>query len=707
MKSRYNPVLLLVILVGLCCALWLNFTRYQVEKNNKTVEMSMEYENLYFLAGQEGLPVTSVLEQFQEAGVNSLMIFDTNLLRMQKRGFISIATGEELQQARTLGNDLGLFNHVFTANAWEMNAAYLLEKDDPETYNDMLEDLYLRFGEQRVAVVKDSTPRITKVLGSTQVISEYRYDEPMGILQSPLGLPRRDMQNLTKMGFGLIIRPQNYVNITEKQIDAIFKRVEDSGVKDNVHAYMPCGAEVIGYPHKMDYMGKRMNDNNLQLVMLEHYTQLQFSKIDGLVALSEHVNYNASRSYVIDGAEQKKITIGTALNRWALTDEERNIRVNYIRPFMISREGQSLLEQNLNYVKDIKAAVAKRGFEFGIADTFQTLAKDGEQKTYAGPYFPNKLLFIPIIAAVMAGIVLYLSLLLNLRLGREIALWTALTALGALVIIGGRGLLLRQLVAMGAAVVFPVLSMSFIMDIWDKNRSGENGFVKILVTALWQLALAIFLSLFGGWFLSAILTDSRFLLEVDIYRGVKLTFILPIVMTAALFVKHYDLLNVRGKSIKESWKSYSQVLDTKLSYKHIVGLLILAFVAFYFVGRSGHTGGVPVLGIELKLRAMLEQLIYARPRTKEFLIGHPCFFIACWAVYRQWNRYLQLVLVCAAVIGQGSLVQTFCHMRTPVIMTFLRAVDGYLVALPFGIAALVGLAMLIPVCKYLQRRFLA
>ena len=46
MKSRYNPVLLAVIVVGLMCALWLNFVRHDVEKQNNTVEMAMEYEGL-------------------------------------------------------------------------------------------------------------------------------------------------------------------------------------------------------------------------------------------------------------------------------------------------------------------------------------------------------------------------------------------------------------------------------------------------------------------------------------------------------------------------------------------------------------------------------------------------------------------------------------------------------------------------------------
>ncbi|WP_304102973.1 DUF5693 family protein, partial [Phascolarctobacterium succinatutens] len=81
MKSRYNPLLLAVIVIGLVCALWLNFVRHDVEQKNNTVEMAMEYEGLRKLAALQGLPEENVLRQFKAAGINSLMIFDTTLER--------------------------------------------------------------------------------------------------------------------------------------------------------------------------------------------------------------------------------------------------------------------------------------------------------------------------------------------------------------------------------------------------------------------------------------------------------------------------------------------------------------------------------------------------------------------------------------------------------------------------------------------------
>ena len=696
MKSRYNPVLLAVIVVGLVCALWLNFVRHDVEKQNNTVEMAMEYEGLRKLAALQGLPEEDVLRQFKEAGINSLMIFDTTLERLTKNGELQTATGGELRQAAMLGAGKGVFAHV-PAEALEENAAYAAAAADASVLEDVEQDLCLRYGADRVQVVSEN-PRIIKVKGSTTPLPDGRYDEPQGLLQAPLGLPVQDLRKVNALGFKIIVRPQNYIEVTDEQIDAIFDRIKEAGVP--VAALMPCGTEVVGYPNKMQHLGERMKENNMTLVMLEHYTQLQFAKIDGLLPLAEFNDYKAARSYVIDPTEQKKISVGEALRRWALTDEERNIRVNYIRPFLMPEGGQDIMKTNLKYVRDIKASVEARGYTIGEAGVFAAKG-DG-----FAPYFPSKLSFIPVLLAIVAGVVLYLSLLFNLSGSKQLALWAVLSAGGLALLFIGRGLLTRQLLALAAASVFPVLSMSVIFNIWDKNTTGKHSLLSICWKGIWQLALAIALSLVGAAFLSAILTDSRFLLEIDIYRGVKLTFILPVIFTAILFIKRYDLLQVVGKGLQTLWTRLNGLLDTGLTFRHVVVLLVLMFIAYYFVGRSGHTGGVPVPAIELKMRAFLEQLMYARPREKEFMIGHPMFFLAVLAVYRCAPRWWQFALTCAAVIGQGSLVQTFCHMRTPVVMSFVRALDGYAVGVVFGVAGVLVIGALLPFVLKLRRRYL-
>lgn len=272
----------------------------------------------------------------------------------------------------------------------------------------------------------------------------------------------------------------------------------------------------------------------------------------------------------------------------------------------------------------------------------------------------------------------------------------------------GRGLLLRQMLALVTASVFPVLSISVILRIWDEIRRDDTSTPAIIGNALWQLALAVAISLVGATLNAAIMGDNRFFLEADIYRGVKATFVLPVVLTFILFLSEYDIFHRGGNAVAERPASaldqIVRVCRTKISLSHLVILGVLLFVAYIFVGRSGHTGGVPVPAIEIKLRVFLEQVMYARPREKEFMIGHPAFFLAAFAAYRKAPAWLRMVLVIGAVIGQGSLVQTFCHMRTPAIMSYIRAVDGYVLGAVLGIIAVILVSLLYrPVRNWVRR----
>ena len=69
-------------------------------------------------------------------------------------------------------------------------------------------------------------------------------------------------------------------------------------------------------------------------------------------------------------------------------------------------------------------------------------------------------------------------------------------------------------------------------------------------------------------------------------------------------------------------------------------LLVVLVAGVVFVARSGHTSGMPVSQTELRFRAFLEQAFYARPRTKELMIGHPAFMLAAmaallWLIHRE------------------------------------------------------------------------
>ena len=98
---------------------------------------------------------------------------------------------------------------------------------------------------------------------------------------------------------------------------------------------------------------------------------------------------------------------------------------------------------------------------------------------------------------------------------------------------------------------------------------------------------------------------------------------------------------------------------------------------------------MPVSQTELRFRAFLEQAFYARPRTKELMIGHPAFMLAAMAALRKWPTMVFFALVLVATIGQGSMVETFAHMRTPVYMSFMRGIGGIVLGAGIGAVAMI------------------
>ena len=365
--------------------------------------------------------------------------------------------------------------------------------------------------------------------------------------------------------------------------------------------------------------------------------------------------------------------------------------MNYIKTFLTPRDNKTLLQTNLDYVDRVTRDVASKGFAKGPADIYKV-------------YQPSRLWYIPMAFSLAAAWCLYfllLGILPERHYVKGVGIFGAVVTAGLFA--GPLGLVARQGVAFGAAVIFPVLSMHRMMGIWRKNGSkGSLGTVALRTCV--HLFETILLSLIGAAMVGGILSDTRFLLEMDIYRGVKATFMLPVVLTFLLFLRTHGLWQ-QGEDWRKPFHRVMGFLDRPLNLKALFILGVFAFVAWVFIGRSGHTAGVPVPAIEQKLRFFLEETMWARPREKEFMIGHPAFFLAAWAAWKKLPTWFYGLCVTGAAIGQGSAVQTFAHMRSPILMSYVRALDGYGVGVAAGLIALAIFALAYPhVQAFYQKR---
>lgn len=120
----------------------------------------------------------------------------------------------------------------------------------------------------------------------------------------------------------------------------------------------------------------------------------------------------------------------------------------------------------------------------------------------------------------------------------------------------------------------------------------------------------------------------------------------------------------------------------------LLGVLAAGLLLFYMI-RTGNTT-VGISDMERAFRAFLDKVLVVRPRTKEFMFAHPIMLAILYFGYR---RQLWPCVLLGA-IGQVSLVNTFEHLHTPIMISLLRTANGLALGLLIGVA-------LVLVLKYL------
>lgn len=671
-EYKYNKVLILFIAIGLLAALTIGWQRHVQEDNNTRVEMVLDYEDVTTLARIEGVAVPELMRQFKEAGITSLSVYEMTLEKLNGSGLVSTVPGTQiLQQYRTGGLTDPQWRTLVESGRIRAEDVYVIGHD-AGTFAEVKEDLIRRLSPDRVSALTE--------VGNPVLAIKADYEK---VIKWNLGLSTAEMREVAANGFYVVARPSNYTKVKPEDVNAVFDRL--AGI-DNVTSIMFTGEEVLGYPDLLPQTVEQMKQRDITLAMIEHPLQLQFVKQEGLMDLAAALDYQAARVYVIPKDEQPKLKPAEAIHRWLLTDQERNIRMNLLRIYEKPEVGKTLVETNLDYMAGVAKELKDNGFTLGRA-------------TYFAPYFPSPFLLALVTIGATAAGVLLLALIYPFATRYQYSLLAVLSVILVIPLFSGGGTFIRQAVATMSAILFPVLAVTWQLDRWQQNgqfaAGRKAGLGKMLGVASVGLTVTVLLSLIGGLYVGAVLADVRFLLEIEIFRGVKLIFVAPLALITLLYMTRY---NIFGEQQEVGIRSIRQQVDKILNYpvymKTLLGAAFVAFAAWIYIGRSGHTAGVPVPALEIKLRYLLEQVMYARPRGKEFMIGHPAFFLLVMAAYRRWPSILHYALVVAATIGQGSLVETFAHMRTPVYMSFVRGLDGLVAGIVCGVIALAGVQLL-------------
>ncbi len=476
--------------------------------------------------------------------------------------------------------------------------------------------------------------------------------DPDWVAQLGLGLDPWQLREVQAGGAHPVARLYNLLGVNEFIIRGMLQQTHQQGATLPIFA----GEQVLGYRHAIDATAAAIRTFGMR------YGAVEFGRQAGDGRLSALIPERTVRVHSVSASEAVQMTPEELVERFERAAQERNIRVLYLR------WGAGDTPRLQAFLQALVRALQRSGFVVQVngAHPFQ-------------PLEPPLWLFsfVGLGVGILTGWVLY-----QLGAGGS-SEQGATAAIGWLPALMGLGLGLlcllpegRKLAALMAAILFPTVGLMLLPAYPSPIPSPLRGVGSVLQWAN-LLIFPFGWSLMGALHIVGLLAGTAFLVKADQFVGIKLAHVLPLLLVGAFYAAY-----ATGRW--DFWRRW--LYQPVFWWQAGITLVVLAAIVLMLV-RTGNEAPGAVSDIELRFRALLESIMNVRPRTKEFLIGHPALVIAIALLMRRAHAWLPLTMLLAAV-GQVSVVNTFCHLHSPLLVSLARVGWGALLGVALGLILL-------------------
>lgn len=619
--KTYQRLLILVVAAALVPAFWLAGQRVGAERDFRQVEMAVVYEDVALLAGLLDREPAAVLEGLREQGVTAVLFREPTLNQAALAGEFTVLSAAELgDEPWFAGADFELHpDHL-----------YLVTRD---------ERVFERLSRQMEMKVPSSRSYVTA--DGPFVVAAPVPGLHLDVLGA--GFPAHGLEQAAAAGLNVIPQVRAWPGVTPAGLTLLAETLAEMPGLSAVAFNDPT---LPGYPGLVHVLARELGPLGVPVTDVEFFPQA------GVKQLGRTMPARQVMLHAIPTHEMARYTPAQAADRFVLAAVERNARVLLVRFFFDAYHAGDVWAANSAYLKDIAARLEAAGLVLGAPKA-------------PVPWAPPRVLVVLIGLGVVAGGLLLWEMLRTSRLpGPALALpaaaaWLVLaftTEAGAA----------AKLAALAGVIIFPSLALMSVVR--EEGASVGASLARFLQAAA--------ISLVGAVYMVGLLSDTGFMIKLDQFAGVKLAHAAPL-----LLVIPYLAFRPRdGVSWLDRFRDF---LDRPVLVKYAAVAAVVAAAGAVYLLRTGNEPAMLVSSIELKLRAALDQLLAVRPRTKEFLLGHPWLLLLLFTGCRD-ARFLPLAAL--GLIGQISLVNTFAHLHTPLFVSAFRAFNGLWLGVALGLA---------------------
>jgi hypothetical protein len=655
--SNLRRLAIVFVAIGAVAALLVAADRWRFESVNRTVEITIDQQDLADFARAYGYNQDELLREMHRAGLTSVAVYAEQGQHVNDGTHALAQSGQQLIDAARIAplRDSGLAAMVQRGQI-DPDEVYLLVYDRP-TLKRYLAALRTQLEPKSVRLVRAGMPAIVAV--KTQIDFFNSMD---------LGIPDDTAARVRRLGLLVDPRVQNNERLDAGGIAAVFDQLSSGGRIGTVIFYGQAN-EVLGYPFALDATALAFRTHpGIEFGDVEAYSEDQVQK--GTDTLGREIADQTVRVMAIPKLQLDKLDIDTVVDEYILGVRERNIRVIYLRPFphliQVGSGGvtESAEATNLDMLRRLTQRLTDNGYRVGRAQGFVD---------FKGPKL-DVLYFLAALGCA-AGFLLLLDIYGWSRAWMPWVFGGITAAAFAAGMATGHADAVRKLWALGGALTFGVLAATVLASAFRQEH--QAGAREQMVHGLKLVLACAGVALLGGLFVTGLLSQAAFMIEVEQFFGVKALLVVPPLAAMAL----YAFTPLFGARVDAK-----SAADAPIRVWMFAAFLVLAGGAALLVIRSGNQPDIGVSGFELNVRGALTAIMGARPRFKEFLIGYPAIFLLA-SLLPQHRRAAGWALVLAGAVGLADILDTFSHIHTPLSVDLVRTINGIVLGSVIGVVA--------------------
>lgn len=666
--NKKHLIIRIVIMLLLVAMMLPTFAeRSRNESMNKDVIFAVNYNNAHMVLSEEEFDAT--LKKNKEMGVSTLLVGEESVNSLINAGFV---TGikynvlchkyddESEAIIKQFANDKKIHNDSYVLITKRPEAKAYLNKWIPAKYS------------------KDEFVKKTTPLGANVYML---YEGVSDAWKVTTGFDEKKIEDAYNNGFEIVLSMMLGGFSNTEYIGYIGEIIDKYDVKF-INLKEDFDNEDKSPDAKKNYEAvcKLIEEKKLYLIVTENQDQLSNQKPIGYTEL-----VNAAGGRVLRGYETVDFNadelVETRYHQIINSVADRNIRFVVINQLV---SGVDTFEEKSNKTnKATEMAIAK----------LEEIGYNTENYDTEYDYTVNRRLSSAIGMALMIimGVTL-LELLFSIRM-KKLEL---LGVVGAVLSVGFSFLAPETIISLYPtlfAALAPCFAFTAAMAYVKSMREKLSWFVLLLTTAVLSLVVLALC----GMVQSSLLAGLDYYINSLIFRGIKLSLILPIAYSAVaygiMFVEKKD--NYVVKTV--------EILNMEIKvYWMIVAAAVGAVAAIYLI-RSGNVTSISPF--ESFMRNSITELMTARPRTKEFLVGWPCLALFVYYIKNTGSKLFQWCFAVGSSILFASVINSFCHVFTSVSIIYSRVINGLIIAMIVTAFALVINAVIIRAMDFIRKKY--